>query len=55
MVPENLLGELQLEFKRTQYPRQGFVCWVFAEHPSNTIVYLIDGCAQTVLRAATLR
>ena len=55
MVPENLLGELQLEFKRTQYPRQGFVCWLLAEHPSDMIVYLIDGSAHTVLRTATMR
>ena len=32
-----------------------FVCWLLASHPSNRLVYLRDGSAQTILRAATLR
>ena len=32
-----------------------FVCWLVAYRPSNMRVYLRDGSAQTVLRAATLR
>ena len=31
-----------------------FVCWLVA-CPSNMLVYLTDGSAQTILRAATLR
>ena len=32
-----------------------FVCWLVAYRPSNMLVYLRDGSAQTILRAATLR
>ena len=32
-----------------------FVCWLVAYRPSNMRVYLRDGSAQTILRAATLR
>ena len=32
-----------------------FVCLLVAYHPSNMRVYLRDGSAQTILRAATLR
>ena len=32
-----------------------FVGWLVALRPSNMLVYLRDGSAQTVLRAATLR
>ena len=32
-----------------------FVCWLVAKRPSNRLVYLRDGSAQTILRAATLR
>ena len=32
-----------------------FVCVLAAQHPSSMRVYLRDGPAQTVLRAATLR
>ena len=31
------------------------VGWLLAERPSNMLVYLRDGSAQTILRAATLR
>ena len=31
------------------------VCWLVAYRPSNRLVYLRDGSAQTILRAATLR
>ena len=31
------------------------VCWLVAKRPSNMLVYLRDGSAQTILRAATLR
>ena len=31
------------------------VCWLLASRPSNRLVYLRDGYAQTILRAATLR
>ena len=38
---------------------QVFVGWflacLLAERPSNTLVYLMDGSAQTILHAATLR
>ena len=30
-------------------------CWLVAQRPSNMLVYLRDGSAQTILRAATLR
>ena len=33
----------------------GIVCWLVAYHPSNRLVYLGDGSALTILRAATLR
>ena len=36
----------------------GFVCWLVGwllNSPSNMLVYLRDGSAQTILRAATLR
>ena len=32
-----------------------FVCWLVAQRPSNIQVYLRDGSAQTILRAAALR
>ena len=32
-----------------------FVCWLVAKRPSNMRVYLRDGSAQTIVRAATLR
>ena len=32
-----------------------FVCWLVALRPSNMLVHLRDGSAQTILRAATLR
>ena len=32
-----------------------FVGWLLALRPSNRLVYLRDGSAQTILRAATLR
>ena len=32
-----------------------FVCWLDALSPSHRLVYLRDGSAQTILRAATLR
>ena len=32
-----------------------FVCWLVAKRPSNMLVYLRDGFAQTILRAATLK
>ena len=32
-----------------------FVCWLAGERPSNTLVYLRDGSAQTILRPATLK
>ena len=31
------------------------VCWLVAQRPSNMLVYLKDGSAQTIVRAATLR
>ena len=31
------------------------VCWLVVQRPSNMLVYLRDGSAQTILRAATLR
>ena len=31
------------------------VCWLAALRPSNMLVYLRDGSAQTIVRAATLR
>ena len=31
------------------------VCWLLVKRPSNTLVYLRDGSAQTIARAATLR
>ena len=36
-------------------PQVWFVCWLAAYRPSNMRVYLRDGFAQTILRAATLR
>ena len=33
----------------------GLFCWLVAYRPSNMRVYLRDGSAQTILRAATLR
>ena len=33
----------------------GSCCLLVAERPSNRLVYLRDGSAQTILRAATLR
>ena len=30
-------------------------CWLVVKRPSNVLVYLNDGSAQTILRAATLR
>ena len=34
---------------------EGCCCWLVALRPSNRLVYLRDGSAQTILRAATLR
>ena len=34
---------------------EGFVGWLVAKRPSNMPVYLRDGSAQTILRAAILR
>ena len=31
------------------------VCWLVAQRPSNMLVYLRDGSAQTVVRTAALR
>ena len=33
----------------------GCCCLLLASRPSNTLVYLRDGSAQTIVRAATLR
>ena len=43
-------GEVGVEGRRVQ-----FVCLLVAYRPSNRQVYLRDGSAQTILRAATLR
>ena len=32
-----------------------YVCWLVAKRPSNMLVYLRDGSAQTIVRAVTLR
>ena len=32
-----------------------FVCWLLAYRPSNVLVYLRDGSAQAIVRAATPR
>ena len=34
---------------------ESLFCWLVAYRPSNMLVYLRDGSAQTNLRAATLR
>ena len=54
---ENVLGlvisnEVQLTFGRESCLLVG---WLAAERPSNMLVYLRDGSAQTIVRAATLR
>ena len=41
--------------QKGQWTNQGFVCLFVAYRPSNMRVYLRDGSAQTILRAATLR
>ena len=41
--------------ERRKKNRKDFVCWLVAYRPSNRLVYLRDGSAQTILRAATLR
>ena len=35
--------------------REEGVCWLVAQRPSNMLVYLRDGSAQTSVCAATLR
>ena len=48
---------LHITFKRNEKKKRSkkFVCWLVASRPSNRLVYLWDGSAQTLLRAATLR
>ena len=41
--------------KREGMREELFVCWLVALRPSNRLVYLRDGSAQTISRAATLR
>ena len=46
---------LKLVGRRPVTPKFGLLVGWLVQHPSNMLVYLRDGSAQTILRAATLR
>ena len=51
----NVLKKKKKKKKKTKKKKMMIVCWLLAYSPSNRLVYLRDGSAQTSLRAATLR
>ena len=47
--------DMRLHVEILSLSLESAVCWLAALRPSNMLVYLRDGSAQTILCAATLR